>query len=80
MKDPAALYAQFKPGQKELQQIIAFAAKDTIDLTKVIAPAKTDILERFQSMMARQIWRNQGYYEVSNQTDPMIKKALEVMR
>ena len=30
--------------------------------------------------MARQVWRAEGYYEVSNETDPMIKKALEVLK
>jgi carboxyl-terminal processing protease len=29
--------------------------------------------------MARQIWRTQGYYEVSNAYDPVVKKALEVV-
>jgi len=29
--------------------------------------------------MARQIWRTEGYYEVSNAYDPVVKKALETM-
>jgi carboxyl-terminal processing protease len=31
-------------------------------------------------MMARQIWRTQGYYEVQNKTDQTIAKALEAFK
>lgn len=80
IKNPSDLYAQFKPGEKEWQQLVAYAAKDTIDLNKVSATQKADLLQKLQAMLARQIWRTEGYYEVTNATDPMIKKALEVMK
>ena len=41
---------------------------------------KVDVLQRFQILLARQIWRTEGYYEVSNENDPMIKKALEELK
>jgi carboxyl-terminal processing protease len=43
----------------------------------VPAKAKTDFLERFKSLMSRQIWRNEGYYEVNNLSDPMVKAAMK---
>ncbi len=79
-KTPAELYNKFRHSEKEWQQLTAFAAKDTIDLNTVSAKAKAGLLNRFQSMLARQLWRTEGYYEVSNQTDPMIKKAMETMK
>jgi len=51
-----------------------------VDISKIPVSAKTDLLQKFQAMLARQIWRTEGYYEVSNETDPMIKKALEVVQ
>jgi carboxyl-terminal processing protease len=79
-KTPIDLYNQFKPGEKEWQQLASFARKDTVDVNNISAVAKTDVLKRFQSLLARQIWRAEGYYEISNETDPMIKKALEVLK
>ena len=66
--------------EKEWQQLSSFAKKDTIDLTNTPPVAKADLLKRLQSLLSRQIWRAEGYYEISNETDPMIKKALEVLR
>jgi carboxyl-terminal processing protease len=81
IKNPIDFYKQYKPGEKEWQQLVEYAMKrDTVNLSKVSASAKSDLLEKFQAMLARQIWRTDGYYEVSNETDPMIKKALEVMK
>jgi carboxyl-terminal processing protease len=34
---------------------------------------------RLKSLFARQIWRNEGFYEVANAQDPVIRKALEVV-
>ena len=79
-KTPLDLYAQFKPGEKEWQQLSDFAKKDTIDISTVPLKAKADLLQKLQAMMARQIWRSEGFYEVSNENDTMIKKALEVMK
>lgn len=79
-KDPLQLYAQFKPGEKEWDGLVTFAAMDSVDLHHVTPSQKNDLLEKFQAMLARQIWRTEGYYEVSNETDPMVKKALEVLK
>lgn len=79
MKSPTDLYKQFKPGEKELEQLQSFAKKDSVNIDNIPPTAKTFLLESFQSLLARQIWRSEGYYEVSNSSDEMIKKAMEVM-
>jgi carboxyl-terminal processing protease len=75
-KSPLELAQNFHPGEKEWNQIIQFAKTDGVQLSMVPAKAKTDFLERFKSLMARQIWRNEGYYEVNNLSDPMVKAAI----
>lgn len=77
---PSEFYRQFKPGEAEWQQLAAQARKDTIDLGTVPPAVKEDLLEQFQLSLARQIWRSNGFYEVRNQTDPMVKKALELLK
>jgi|GEM_PF-4464126 len=37
---------------------------------------KADVLHRLQSLMARQLWRNEGYYEVANRNDSTVLKAV----
>jgi carboxyl-terminal processing protease len=74
------LYHTFHAGEKEWQQLLSFAKKDSIDLTSVSAETKAELLEKLPAQLARQMWRSEGYYEVSNQTDEMVKKALAVMQ
>lgn len=79
-KDPVSFSSQFSFGDKDWDELNAFAAKDSISLQAVPAKDKAETLERMKTMMARQIWRYQGFYEVNNQTDKAVKKALEVLK
>jgi carboxyl-terminal processing protease len=79
-KSPIQLAAKFHAGENEWQQLLNFAKKDSIDLTTLSEESKKETLKKFTAQLARQIWRSEGFYEVSNQTDPMIKKALEIMK
>ncbi|MBV9987142.1 MAG: S41 family peptidase [Chitinophagaceae bacterium] len=75
-KSPADLTGKFIPGEKEWQSLVDFAAKDSVQLDKINARDKADLLKRIQVMMARQIWRSQGYFEVANRADSTVLKAL----
>jgi carboxyl-terminal processing protease len=79
-RDPAAYYSNFRFGENEWRQLTNFAARDSIRLQDVPANDKAETLERMKTMMARQIWRYEGFYEVNNQTDKAVKKALEVLK
>jgi carboxyl-terminal processing protease len=79
-KDPVTFSTQFHFGDAEWNLLNSFAAKDSISLATVPAKDKAETLERMKTMMARQIWRYEGFYEVNNQTDKVIKKALEVLK
>lgn len=79
-KSPEEFYKQFHPGENEWLQLSSFAKKDSINLDNIPARNKSDVLQRFQTLLTRQIWRTEGYYEVSNENDPMIKKALEELK
>ena len=79
-KTPKDLYTQFKPGETEWTELIDFAKKDTIDIATVPASSKAELMKLFPVMLARQVWRTEGYFEVSNENDPVIKKALDVLK
>ena len=79
-KSPDQLLKQFRMGDSEWIQLQNFAFRDSIDLKKTTPAAKDFVLQQMQNLLARQIWRSEGYYEFANANDPMIKKALAVLK
>jgi len=79
-KSAADLANAFKAGEAEWKQLQAFAAKDTVDVTKISNREKAEVLKRLPAMLARQIWRYDGYYQVMNRTDNFVQKALTVFQ
>jgi carboxyl-terminal processing protease len=73
---PADLAAKFIPGEKEWAGLVSYAKKDTIQLNAIPVKDKLEILQRIQTLMARQIWRTEGYFEVGNRNDITVQKAL----
>lgn len=78
LKSPGDLENRFNPGEKEWNGIVSYAQKDSISLRNISPVLKADILQRIKVLMARQIWRAEGYFEVSNRTDPTVLKALSL--
>ena len=52
----------------------------TINLRQIPARDKQILQHRIKALIARQIWRTEGYYEVSNTYDSAVAKALEVIK
>ncbi|MGI8951618.1 MAG: S41 family peptidase [Chitinophagaceae bacterium] len=80
IKSPVDLTKQFIPGDKEWQQLNYYAKKDSVNLDTIPAKAKANLLKQLQALTARQIWRTEGFFEVENLTDPIVKKALDVLK
>jgi len=79
-KSPEDLYKQFHFNDDDWQQFVNYANQDSINLIKLPASAKIFVTNLMENLLARQIWRTEGYFELSNEKDPMIKKALEVLK
>ncbi|MEN9685436.1 MAG: hypothetical protein RLZZ28_1222, partial [Bacteroidota bacterium] len=77
---PHELVNAYTPGEKEWAGLVNYAARDTVDLKALTAKSKAALLKRMQVLMARQLWRTEGYFEVNNLTDPTIGKALEILK
>jgi len=76
-KNPEQLAVSFKAGEAEWTALKNFAAADSINLNKVSAKDKADLIKRIPPLVARQIWRYEGYYEVLNHTDKFVQTALD---
>ena len=58
----------------------AFAISDSININMVGKKERTELSKQIKILTARQIWRNEGLYEVSNAEDTTVKKALEILK
>jgi carboxyl-terminal processing protease len=55
------------------------AAKDSVVVTNLSEKDKQDLVSRIKSSLARQLWRNEGFYEMLNTSDNTVKKAVEFL-
>lgn len=78
-KTPADFSKNFLFTEENWKQFIDAAAKDSIVVTYLSEKDKKDLTTRIKSSLARQMWRNEGYYEMLNREDRSIKKAMEVL-
>lgn len=58
------------------KQFVAYAATDSVSIGTVPVKSQQFLLKHIKALLARQIWRTEGYYIVMNQDDPVIKAAL----
>ncbi len=79
-KTPEQFLQQFRISENDWKELQSFAIKDSVDLKGLNPSAKSFTERQMENLLARQIWRSEGYYEISNADDPMIKKALEVLK
>lgn len=80
-KDAGAFNKQFQVSNDLYSEFKEFARKDSIrQIDKLTAKDETEIRNRIKAVIARQLWRTEGYYEVSNAFDPLVKKAVEELK
>jgi carboxyl-terminal processing protease len=79
-KKSSDLATSFKAGETQWDSLKSFATRDSVDLNKATAKDKAAIIKRIPSLIARQLWRYEGYYEVMNQSDDFVQKALQVLK
>ncbi len=53
---------------------------EKVEISKITATQKNIITNRVKQLIARQIWRNNGFYQVANENDNTIKKAIELLK
>jgi carboxyl-terminal processing protease len=70
---------KFNPGSDLWSALVHYASKDSVDLQYLPVKDKDMLMLHTKSLLARQIWQIQGFFQVYNQDDPMIKKALEAL-
>ena len=76
---PVAFDTGFVFTQAMWTKLSVDAAKDQINLVDVKGKDRQIIENRMKPLLARYKWRNNGFYELLNRTDPAVQKALSLL-
>ena len=77
---PKIFQEKYDVDDATLRSLKNYAQKDSIDFDLADAKERSLLQKQIKVMTARQIWRTQGLYEVSNPEDDTINKALEFIK
>jgi carboxyl-terminal processing protease len=78
-QSPAAFYTGFNKETEVWSELTSYVKKDSINLTGTRPADREQVDIRVKALLARLIWRSEGYYYIMNQQDPVLKKALELL-
>ena len=76
---PADFISRFTFTEANWTQFMNEAMKDSIMLNTISNKGKAILVNQIRQSIARQLWRNEGYFEIMNATDDAMKKAKELL-
>lgn len=79
-KDPADFSRRFNKMEDMWNEFTGAARENSVDINGITSPMKLKLQKRMKASLARYRWRTQGFYQVLNEDDLMLKKALEVIK
>lgn len=71
---------QFIAGEVEWKKLVSFAIKDSINLQNINNLQKKYLLNQVQTLMAKQLFKTEGYFENVNKQDSTVTKALQIIQ
>jgi carboxyl-terminal processing protease len=78
-KAPGDFIKGFTFSEEYWNQFVQAAAKDSVNITGTNEKVKADLINRIRSSIARQLWRNEGYFETMNASDDAVLRSLEIL-
>lgn len=78
--NPRDFATRFTQTEDAWNSLLVYASKESVKLGSVPDRDRKEVEQRIKTWLARQIWRMEGYYEVSNMDDPAVKKAIDVLK
>jgi carboxyl-terminal processing protease len=76
-KTASDFVAGYHDEEKLWNSLAIYAARDSFDIHTISAKDKEVLQNRLKALLARLIWRMEGYLEVINNYDPVIKRAFQ---
>ena len=78
-KTPMQFARSFNISEADWDFFKQMGAKDSLGFNDINESEKSYLQKALKTSIARQIWRNEGYFEVTNTEDKTVKKAMEVL-
>ncbi len=78
-KSPADFQKNYFVDEATIRNLYDYAAHDSINFNLLTARDKQELSKQIKILTARQLWHNEGLWEVSNANDMIVQKALEVL-
>ena len=75
-KQPKDFAENFTFSNDGWMQFLSRAKKDSIVVDKISLAEKKLIIQKIKAGIARQIWRNEGFFQIMNTQDTTVKKAM----
>lgn len=79
-KTPADFALRYTQTAQAWNDLVSYAGKNAVTLQNIPERDKMEIQKRIKTWLARQIWRMEGYYQVSNAEDAAVAKALDIIK
>lgn len=79
-KSPTEFSKNFTVSDEQWKRFINFAAKEQLTFNTIDQRSKDFILNRIKALIARQIWRSNGYFAVANNADVLVLKAVKLVQ
>ena len=78
--DAVKFNADFKVSDAQWKRFVQYASKEGLNFGVIDARSKEFILNRIKALIARQIWRTNGYFVVANDADILVGKAVKLIQ
>ena len=78
-RSTAEFVTNFSVSDAAWKQFESHANRDSINISMIGGKEKIQLINSLKASIARQIWRTEGFFEVSNATDDCIKRSLQVL-
>jgi carboxyl-terminal processing protease len=79
-QDAGAYVQGFEVNDGLVDEFVSFAKTDSVHIGTLDAGARKILKDSLKRLIARQVWRSEGYFEVTNSTDRAIEMAKSAMR
>lgn len=71
---------QYKVSPEQWKGFVQYASKEGLNFNAIDARSKAFIENRIKALIARQLWRTNGYFVVANSADILVEKALSAIQ
>ncbi len=78
-RSPEEFAKSFQLSEENWKLFESISIADSIDVKGLNEKEKLYLNKSLKTSIARQLWRNEGYFEVSNKEDNAVKKAIELL-